>query len=86
MDGLNMALALPYGRPNISLLFETHPGLLFETLERAENLVSESGAMSVCKIITGERGAKNMPFPLRSHALVHMHLVILMIHMWHVNS
>jgi len=34
MDGLNMALALNYGRPNISLLFETHHGLLLETLER----------------------------------------------------
>jgi len=30
-----MALAL--GRPNISLLFETHPGLLLETLERARS-------------------------------------------------
>jgi len=34
MDGLYNGIGITYGRRNISLLFETHPGLLLETLEQ----------------------------------------------------
>jgi len=30
---MQYGVGLTYGRPNISLLFETHPGLLIETSE-----------------------------------------------------
>jgi len=40
---IKYGIGLAYGRPNISLLFETHPSLLLETLER-ERSGNKSGA------------------------------------------